>query len=105
MTKLLSDDARVSAHAMLPSHCAQPLIDYFDEKHPVGGFLTAVLANDLVGAGMRADRTNQEHLFEYANWLAWYAPSLQTGSWGNYDNVKDWIEKGVTERENSTCGT
>ena len=52
-----------------------------------GGFLTAVLANDLRLAVGRADHWNKDRLPEIVNEIVFKMPALSIGS---YDAVKDW---------------
>lgn len=88
---VLTHEARVIAHALLPAHCVNGMIAYFDERRPTGGFLAAVLANDLIGAFAHADDTNKVRLHDYAMWLYNYAPSRSTGAWGSYEAVQKWL--------------
>lgn len=52
-----------------------------------GGFLTSVLANDLVMAVGRADHWNQNNLPSIIIEILYKMPSI---SWGSYAAVKDW---------------
>lgn len=54
-----------------------------------GGFLTAVLANDLFGAANRADHWNRQRLPEIVNEILHKVPSLAIGS---YEAVDDWCK-------------
>ena len=63
---------------------------------PVGHFLTAILENDLYMAVGRADEENQEALADYVKWLYHYAPMT---CWGSRENVKNWYDKKLTERQ------
>jgi hypothetical protein len=56
-----------------------------------GGFLTAVLSNDLKGAAARADTTNRQLLFEWADWVYNYCPG---GAQGSEFRVNTWISQG-----------
>jgi len=52
-----------------------------------GGFLTAVLENDLKGAVARADHMNLAKLPEIVQWFTWNAPS---SCWGSPEKVEAW---------------
>lgn len=54
-----------------------------------GGFVTAVLANDLFQAAGRADFVNREHLASVASWVYQNCPAQ---SFGSYQAVEDWCE-------------
>lgn len=54
-----------------------------------GGFLTAVLANDLMGAAGLADSWNLPRLGHIANWINLHAPSDSVGS---YRAVSKWAK-------------
>jgi hypothetical protein len=65
--------------------------DYVNYGTPVGSFLYAVLAHDLVRACQHADHWNLPNLPAYAHFLYWEVPSPCHGS---YSAVDAWIEKG-----------
>lgn len=71
--------------------CKEALIAYRDWGRPLGGFLTAVVCNDLVEAAAHADEYNIRNLPAYAEFLYWELP---IGSWGSSEIVEKWIEKG-----------
>lgn len=73
----------------IPSHMHEPLLRYITEHSPVGGFLTAVLTNDLKEACMRADDQNLFVIPVFIGYLYNYAPSL---CWGSQEQVKKWLE-------------
>lgn len=68
----------------------QALYNYFVYGYRPGGFITAVLANDLIAAATKADNWNKELLHSYANWVFRHAP---TGSYGSYDIVNGWLSR------------
>ncbi len=76
---------------MIPAHIKNDLDNYRDGNHPYefGSFVTAVLANDLVGAVSRADSTNIKLLPEYAEYLR----TLPRDMWGSYEIVEREILK------------
>lgn len=97
MTVKLRKEAIEKAHEMLPEHCAQSLIDYFEKGWRPGDFLAAILANDLVEAFARADHINKPRIEDYINWLYWYPPGRPFG-WGSYEAIKKWVEEAEEER-------
>lgn len=66
---------------------------YIDQKIRPGGFLEAVLRNDLKEALGRADCKNRRKIFEWVEYLYNYAPAI---CWGSNDKVDAWLN----EREN-----
>jgi len=73
----------------------EPLTRYLADHSPVGGFLTAVLKNDLMEACGRADDNNISALPAYAGFLYNYAPME---CYGSPEKVRAWIEAGEDER-------
>jgi hypothetical protein len=67
----------------------ESIIAYSEKKEPLGGFLTAVFANDLFKAVSRADETNLALIPIYCSYIYWELPSTCHGS---YEIVKKWIE-------------
>lgn len=65
----------------------QSLENYLMHGFEPGGFLTAVLANDLRLAVGRADHWNKERLPEIVDEIVFKMPSLSIGS---YEAVRDW---------------
>jgi hypothetical protein len=66
------------------------------EGSPVGGFLTAVLSNDLKEAFMRADDENRADLFEIVGYCYNELPSP---CWGSPEKVNAWMERHSAARE------
>lgn len=73
------------------------LIEYRKGNHPYpfGGFVTAVLANDLVGAFLKADVDSRASLPDYVRFLSNDMPG-RTGDakldiWGSYEAVANTI--------------
>jgi hypothetical protein len=66
-------------------------IERYIERHAEpGGFLIALLTNDLRRACERADDTNGRHLLEWVKWLYNYAPS---GCWGSPERFEAWLKE------------
>ena len=72
----------------LPGYMIPSLVSYIMKGVPVGGFLTAVLTNDLKEAVARADDTNAAKIVEYVKFLYNHAPM---GCWGSEMHVAEWI--------------
>ena len=73
----------------IPSHTLGGLQRYIEHGVPTGGFLEAVLSNNLRGACERADDLNQHALFEIVSWLYNDAPS---GCWGSPAKHEAWLK-------------
>lgn len=67
------------------------LIRYVEERVPTGGFLEAVLCNDLKEAFGRADLENRRNLGAIVYWLYNSAPA---DCWGSPKKVRDWLAGG-----------
>ena len=74
--------------ALPRSETEQSLRRYLDHRISPGGFLTAVLSNDLLEAMQYADRESREELFAIVCWLVRYFPS---GCWGSPQRVHAWL--------------
>jgi len=74
----------------IPEYMRDGLLSYVLHGLPPGGFLKAVLANDLKGAVNRADMNNLNAIERYVDFLHKYAPS---DCWGNLGKVNSWFEK------------
>jgi len=75
---------------LLPEHIRDAMQRYIESRIPPGGFLTAVLNNDLAGAFARADHINRMHLYDIVRFLYNEAPST---CWGSPERVKRWLQK------------
>ena len=90
-TKLMNDlDILKMSEYGIPDRMQGALIRYFDKRIPPGGFLTAVLSNDLVEAINRADDENVHCLKAYVMWLYNRGPAKGYG-WGSPEAVADWL--------------
>lgn len=61
---------------------------YIEHGIEPGGFLTAVLSNDLKEACGRADHINQHVLWEI---VAWCFNELPHNAWGSAEKYRNWI--------------
>ena len=63
---------------------------YAKNRIHTGGFLRAVLANDLFESFARADLENRADLFEITSYIYNELPAI---CWGSYDIVVAWLAK------------
>lgn len=66
---------------------------YAEHRIPTGGFLQAVLENDLMEAFARADETSRANLFEI---VCFVYNELPSNCYGSKDKVREWLG-GLTE--------
>lgn len=83
---------------ILPEHMQGGMKRYIEDGIPPGGFLYAVLCNDLMGAVRKADDINQHRLIDYARFLYNEAPS---NCYGSPQKVEAWIDA----KQNETVST
>lgn len=85
----------------IPEHTYGALKRYVEDGIPTGGFLYAVLTNDLSGTFGKADCENIEKIKEICGFVYNEIPS---GAWGNIKKVNKWIKqhgmKGVENANN-----
>lgn len=75
----------------LPAHMWEGTRLYIEEGIMTGGFLTAVMENDLVSSIGQADHINIRSMQEWTIFLYNEAPF---GCWGSKKRVKSWMRKG-----------
>ena len=73
-----------------PIHILDSIRRYADDHIPTGGFLTAVLTNDLREALGRADTSSQIGLFDIVRYCHWEIPG---NCWGSPEKVEAWLER------------
>jgi len=87
--------------APIPEHLKEGLLEYVVRGRPVGGFLEAVLSNDLEMSIARADMWSAESIPQIVKWLYNKAPM---GCHGSSERFLSWLRegglKGLTEGEN-----
>lgn len=81
---------------LAPNNLGASFKHYIEHGIPPGGFLRAVLENDLREAFGRADQYNRECLFEIVGWLYNESPST---CWGSPEKVAAWLAGFVKKRE------
>lgn len=82
-TPLNDDDDHTPGAAALrrvPAHLRGGLLRYLHEHIPTGGFLSAVLRNDLIGAVAHGDPSSQAGLVAIVLFLVNHAPASAFGS-------------------------
>lgn len=85
-----------AAECGVPQHTAEDLVAYIVDGQPPGDFLTAVLANDLLGSFDKADSRNLAAMTNIVKFLYNYAPA---GGFGSREAVRYWCERQRKERE------
>ena len=73
----------------IPQHTKEALDRYAKEGIPTGGFLRAVLTNDLFGATSKADIENRIKLFDICSYIY---NNLPSSCWGSQEKVEEWID-------------
>ncbi len=81
-------------YSTLPEHMRDAMRRYIEQGIAPGGFLLAVLTNNLKEAVARADDINRESLVDYVRFLYNEAPSECQGS---QQKVQQWIAEGGLE--------
>lgn len=84
----------------IPEYMHDGIQMYYEHGIPPGGFLCAVIDNDLKAACGKADSTNIRCLQAYATWFYNQAPS---GTWGFPGAVDKWIERFHSESDRDTA--
>lgn len=72
----------------LPPNLRNGIVLYIEEHIPTGGFLRAVLENDLYAAIRRADLDSRCELYDLCMWLQWNAPKA---CFGSKQAVAEWL--------------
>jgi hypothetical protein len=85
MTNRLDFDGE---YEQVPEHLRKGLVAYVEQKRFPGGFLEAVLTNDLRKAIDRGDEKSLAGLRYIVMWLFNRAPS---GCWGSPAKVEEWL--------------
>ena len=83
-------------YGMLPYHMQEGMRNYIEHGILPGGFLTAVLENDLMGAISKADDFNKRRLHDYGMFLYNEVPA---SCFGSPEAVQKWIASFGKEQE------
>ena len=76
-------------HPSLSDYMQEAIENYLCHGLHPGGFLEAVIVNNLYAASIRADHWNKPRLAGIASWIYQNAPH---GSFGSNHNMMMWIE-------------
>ena len=76
-------------YSLIPEHMRHGMKLYLDAGIMPGGFLTAVLHNNLIDAFRYADDINMAALRDWAQFIYWEIPSQ---AWGSPEKVEKWCE-------------
>ena len=76
-------------YSNVPYHLHEGLVEYLVTRRPVGGFLTAVLSNDLTSACVKADPTSLARIADVVKFLVNFAPP---SAWGSESIVASWLQ-------------
>lgn len=79
---------------LLPENMRKQLVNYVMRGIPLGGFLKAVVCNDLNRSYSTADPENKKKLGEWSGFVFWDLPKECRGSKDIYDS---WVIKGGLE--------
>ena len=77
-------------YALIPEYTMESLRAYIDAGRPTGGFLEAMLSNDLSRAVGNADSNNLNAIAAIVCWLYNEAPS---DCWGSPERVGQWLKQ------------
>lgn len=80
----------------LPSTLRGGIQRYVDDRIRPGGFLDALLANDLKGTVMRADEQTRSELQDI---LFWCMENLPGPCWGGRKEVEKWLAPGSKDEK------
>jgi len=79
-----------------PPGVIESLKNYVEVGVPPGGFLEAVLSNDLKEAFGRADINNRYAMFDIVSYCWNHIPSQ---CWGSKETVTEWLKVKAAQRE------
>lgn len=96
----LESGRRTVNYQDLPEGLQGAMLRYIEERIPPGGFLRAVLSNDLLDAVCRADWLNKPSLVKIVEWVRDYAPH---NCWGSPEAYERWISR--REDDDPQCMT
>lgn len=94
-TDLLSE-SKAKTMTNIPTDIEASLKRYVEDGCPTGGFLHAVLSNDLMLAMEKADDFNRHRLFDICNYIYNNIPYT---CYGSPEIVKNWLESKRLERQ------
>ncbi len=75
---------------MIPPFAKESLDNYAQRRVSTGGFLHAVLSNDLFDACAKADDINKPCLCDICSYIY---NNLPIACWGSQEDVKAWLKR------------
>lgn len=76
-------------YSELPELLQEGMRNYVEHRLMPGGFLQAVLSNDLTTAALTADDINRPRLADIAEWCY---DELPIACWGDPEKVSRWLD-------------
>ena len=76
-------------YSIIPEHMRAGAKAYIENGVQPGGFLTAVLSNDLVMAWYHGDDINRKAMGGWAKWL--WQREIPRKCWGSKRAISDWV--------------
>jgi hypothetical protein len=73
----------------IPEHTQESLTNYIERGYKPGGFLTAVLCNDLFGSLSSADHLNKDCLEDIVRWIYM---NLPPSMYKTENNINAWCQ-------------
>lgn len=89
LEEMMKDHHQLNPDRPIKIDTKESLIRYRDHGIEPGGFLSAVLENDLMGALGRADSYNRATIFQITQFVYNDMPSI---SWGSRKIVKSYLD-------------
>ena len=86
---------------MIPPQTKASIERYVAAHKPTGGFVHAVLSNDLSGAFRRADEENLANLYDIVDYCHWEIPG---NCWGSPEKVAAWLAQKKEAVTHDTTG-
>ena len=80
----------------IPERMMVSIKRYIEDKCPPGGFLTAVIENNLSDAVGRADGENLRNLPAF---VAYFYNKAPADCWGSPEKMNRWLAPGIKEIE------
>lgn len=84
-----SDDVSPGDWQNLPAHLHRGVTRYIEGRIEPGGFLRAVIENNLMEAFAHADATNIERMKDIVAFFYWAVPSP---AWGSPEKYEAWLK-------------
>lgn len=92
------EEYREQLFDIIPSHMIEGLYNFVELGLEPGGFLTAILCNNLSEAFNRADEKNRDCMENWVQVMTWSIPGCCHGS---VEAVKEWMAKKRKEKNGS----